>query len=57
MFNAAALPALSVDAGLSKYLTEIRKFPVLKPEEELAHARRWREQRDRDAAYQLVTSH
>ena len=57
MFNAAALPALSVDAGLSKYLTEIRKFPLLKPEEELAYARRWREQRDRDAAYQLVTSH
>lgn len=57
MFSVAALPALSVDAGLSKYLTEIRKFPLLKPEEELAFARRWREQRDRDAAYQLVTSH
>lgn len=57
MFNVAALPALSVDAGLSKYLTEIRKFPLLKPEEELAFARRWLEQRDRDAAYQLVTSH
>jgi RNA polymerase sigma-32 factor len=57
MFNAAALPALSVEAGLSKYLTEIRKFPLLKAEEELACARRWREQRDRDAAYQLVTSH
>ena len=42
---------------MSKYLTEIRKFPLLKPEEELAFARRWREQRDRDAAYQLVTSH
>jgi RNA polymerase sigma-32 factor len=57
MFNAAALPALSVDAGLSKYLAEIRKFPMLKPEEELACAKRWREQRDRDSAYQLVTSH
>jgi len=56
MFNIAALPAPS-DAGISKYLTEIRKFPMLKPEEELAYAKRWREHRDRDAAYQLVTSH
>ena len=57
MFNIAALPAPSVDAGLSKYLIEIRKFPLLKPEQELAYARRWREHRDREAAYQLVTSH
>jgi RNA polymerase sigma-32 factor len=57
MFNIATLPTPSVDAGLSKYLVEIRKFPVLKPEEELAYAKRWREHRDRDAAYQLVTSH
>jgi len=42
---------------LSSYLAEIRKFPVLKPEEELACARRWREHRDSDAAFQLVTSH
>jgi RNA polymerase sigma-32 factor len=57
MFNIAALPAPSVDGGLSKYLVEIRKFPMLKPEQELAYARRWRENRDRDAAYHLVTSH
>src|SRR5712672_1904862 len=57
MFNITALPTPSVDAGLSKYLVEIRKFPMLKPEEELAYARRWREHRDRDAAYHLVTSH
>ena len=57
MFNISALPALSVDAGLSRYLAEIRKFPMLKPEEELACAKRWREHRDRDAAFQLVTSH
>jgi RNA polymerase sigma-32 factor len=57
MFNIAALPAPSVDAGLSKYLTEIRKFPMLKPEQELAYAKRWREHRDSEAAYQLVTSH
>src|SRR6266480_3849315 len=57
MFGISALPAPSIDAGLSKYLAEIRKFPILKPEEELACARRWREHRDRDAAFQLVTSH
>jgi RNA polymerase sigma-32 factor len=57
MSNVATLPSLSVDAGLSKYLTEIRKFPMLKPEEELAFAKRWREHSDRDAAYRLVTSH
>ena len=53
----SALTPPSVDAGLSKYLAEIRKFPMLKPEEELAYAKRWREHRDRDAAFQLVTSH
>jgi RNA polymerase sigma-32 factor len=57
MFNIAALPAPSVDAGLSKYLAEIRKFPILRPEQELAYAKRWREHRDSDAAYQLVTTH
>jgi len=57
MINIAALPAPSVDAGLSKYLAEIRKFPLLKPEEEVAYARRWREHRDSDAAFHLVTSH
>jgi RNA polymerase sigma-32 factor len=57
MTNVAALPAPSVDAGLSKYLAEIRKFPLLQPEEEVAYARRWREHRDSEAAYHLVTSH
>src|ERR1700739_1914814 len=57
VFNISAPPPPSVDAGLSKYLVEIRKFPMLKPEEELAYAKRWHEHRDRDAAYQLVTSH
>jgi RNA polymerase sigma-32 factor len=36
---------------------QIRKFPMLKPEEEFAYAKRWREHQDRDAAFQLVTSH
>ena len=52
-----ALTPPSVDAGLSRYLAEIRKFPILTPEEELAYAKRWREHRDRGAAFQLVTSH
>jgi RNA polymerase sigma-32 factor len=57
MINVAAFPAPSVDGGLSKYLAEIRKFPMLAPEEEVAYARRWHEHRDSDAAFHLVTSH
>ena len=53
--NAISLPNLS--GGLSRYLAEIRKFPMLTPEEECSYARRWREQGDRNAAYRLVTSH
>jgi RNA polymerase sigma-32 factor len=48
---------LSIDAGLSRYLTEISKFPLLTSQEEFDLATRWREQRDRSAAYRLVTSH
>jgi RNA polymerase sigma-32 factor len=57
MYPTAALSMPSVGAGLSRYLTEIKKFPVLKAEEEFTYAKRWREQGDRDAAYRLVTSH
>lgn len=53
----AALPILSGEAGLSRYLDEIKKFPLLTLEEEVAYAKRWREREDRDAAYHLVTSH
>jgi RNA polymerase sigma-32 factor len=53
--SAISLPTLS--DGLSRYLAEIRRFPMLTPEEECSYARRWREQGDRDAAYRLVTSH
>lgn len=49
-------PMLSLDAGLTHYLTEIRKFPMLRPEREAAYAVRWREHGDREAAYHLVTS-
>lgn len=51
------LPVLSSDGGLSKYLREIRNFPVLEPEEEYMLAKRWQQHEDVDAAHRLVTSH
>ena len=54
---AAALPMISGESGLSRYLTEIRKFPMLQPEQEYMLAKRWREHEDPNAAHQLVTSH
>ena len=57
MYPTATLQIPSVGDGLSRYLTEIKKFPILTAEEELAYAKRLREQGDRDAAYSLVTSH
>jgi len=52
-----ALPALSSDAGLSRYLSEIRKFPLLTPEDEYMFAKRLKEHGDTEAARKLVTSH
>jgi RNA polymerase sigma-32 factor len=57
MGGTAFVPMLSLDGGLTHYLTEIRKFPMLRPDQEAAYAKRWREQGDREAAYYLVTSH
>src|SRR3954468_20079612 len=57
MGSTATIPMLSLDGGLTHYLTQIRKFPMLRPEEESAYPKRWREQGDREAAYRLVTSH
>jgi RNA polymerase sigma-32 factor len=54
---ASALPVLANEGGLSRYLDEIRKFPMLEPSEEYMLAKRWREHGDRDAAHKLVTSH
>ena len=51
------LPALSSDAGLSRYLSEIRKFPLLTPEEEFMFAKQLKEHGDKQAAHRLVTSH
>ena len=52
-----AVPALSVDNGLSAYLREVRSIPMLSVEEEIALARKLRDEGDRDAAHKLVTSH
>jgi RNA polymerase sigma-32 factor len=57
MARATALPILSAETGLSRYLDEIRRFPMLEPQEEYMLAKRWREHGDRDAAHKLVTSH
>ena len=53
----AALPILSGEAGLTQYPEQIRRFPMLEPQEEFMLAKRWREHGDRDAAHKLVTSH
>ncbi len=54
---ANALPALSQESGLARYLAEIRKFPMLEPQEEYMLAKRWREHEDPEAAQKLITSH
>ena len=53
---ARALPVVN-EGGLARYLAEIRKFPLLDPQEEYMLAKSWREHGDRDAAHRLVTSH
>jgi RNA polymerase sigma-32 factor len=55
--SSRGLPALQGEGGLSRYLSEIRKFPLLEPEEEYMLAKRWREHEDPDAARRLITSH
>ncbi|MGH6999677.1 MAG: RNA polymerase factor sigma-32, partial [Phenylobacterium sp.] len=54
---ANALAVMSPEGGLSRYLTEIRKFPMLAKDQEFMLAKAWREHEDSDAAHQLVTSH
>src|SRR5262250_3251556 len=51
------LPRLSSDSGLSRYLQEIRKFPMLEANEEFMLAKRWQEHQDPEAAHRLITSH
>jgi len=57
MAQSATLPIITAESGLSRYLDEIRRFPMLEPREEYMLAKRWREHGDRVAAHKLVTSH
>lgn len=57
MSNYARLPAPSPEQGLNRYLQEIRKFPLLEPEEEYMLAKAWVEREDSEAAHKMVTSH
>src|SRR6476661_926289 len=52
-----SIPASGGEAGLNRYLSEIKKFPILSPEEEYMLAKRWREHNDTEAAAKLVNSH
>jgi RNA polymerase sigma-32 factor len=53
----SGLPTLSADGNLQRYLSEIRKFPMLQADEEYMLAKRWKEHGDVDAVHKLVTSH
>ena len=57
MSTYANLPAPSPEQGLNRYLQEIRKFPMLEPEEEYMLAKRWVDHEDAAAAHRMVTSH
>ena len=57
MTSYANLPAPSPEQGLNRYLQEIRKFPMLEPEQEYMLAKRWADHQDSQAAHQMVTSH
>jgi len=57
MAVARSLAVMSPEQGLSRYLTEIRKFPMLAKDEEFMLAKRWTEHQDPEAAHRLVTSH
>ncbi len=57
MARTAAMPMITAEGGLSRYLEEIRRFPMLEPQQEYMLAKSWREHGDRDAAHKLVTSH
>src|ERR1700753_1661907 len=54
---ASAVINVAPEGNLSRYLQEIRKFPMLSPEEELSLSKRWRDHQDMEAAHKLVTSH
>ena len=52
-----SVPSISGEGNLTRYLQEIRKFPMLEPDEEYMLAKRWKEAQDSEAAHRLVTSH
>jgi RNA polymerase sigma-32 factor len=57
MARAATTAILTAESGLIHYLEQIRRFPLLEPQDEYTFAKRWREHGDGDAAHRLVTSH
>ncbi len=57
MSTYANLPAPSPEQGLNRYMQEIRKFPLLEPQEEYMLAKRWVDHQDTEAAHKMVTSH
>jgi RNA polymerase sigma-32 factor len=57
MLGTSVVPFVSDGAGLKSYLEDIRRFPMLAPQEEFTLAKRWRDHADRDAGHKLVTSH
>jgi RNA polymerase sigma-32 factor len=57
MSYTSGLPIITAESGLTHYLEETRRFPMLEPQEEYLLAKSWREHGDRDAAHRLVTSH
>ncbi|PGH57702.1 RNA polymerase sigma factor RpoH [Azospirillum palustre] len=57
MATASNLPAIGSESNLSRYLQEIRKFPMLEPQQEYMLAKSWQQHEDSGAAHQLVTSH
>jgi RNA polymerase sigma-32 factor len=57
VMSSKGLPVLAGESGLSRYLSDIRKFPLLSPEDEYMYAKRWQEHEDPEAARKLVTSH
>src|SRR5438105_5163918 len=57
MARAATLPILTAESGLTRYLEEIRRVPMLEPQDEYMLAKRWREHDDLEAVHKLVNSH
>ena len=57
MSNTPSVPVISSEGNLSRYLQEIRRFPMLEPQQEFMLAKSWREHGDTEAAHKLVTSH